>query len=188
MLIRNALFVGNIDFMKAVFNDMGKTPYIVPTDSLYEIMTLEQALEEFENGERFFIKPVSHKQFSASVIDEHVVHSLKHEDPNSLCILQEVFPSKIVSEWRIYVLQNRVEDIKCYAGDFTALPDFRYAEQLRESHQEMPIAYVHDVALLENGETRTVEYNDFWAIGNYGIDNGTYLDMLQQRYFEILRM
>jgi len=40
--------------------------------------------------------------------------------------------------------------------------------------------------MLENGEVVVIEYNDMWAIGNYGIDNSTYFHLLRKRYFEII--
>ena len=32
-----------------------------------------------------------------------------------------------------------------------------------------------------------VEFNDMWAIGNYGISNDLYVRMLKERYFDIIK-
>jgi len=50
-----------------------------------------------------------------------------------------------------------------------------------------PISYTIDIGVLENGENVVIEFNDMWAIGNYGMDNSDYLSLLRQRYFEIIR-
>jgi hypothetical protein len=51
----------------------------------------------------------------------------------------------------------------------------------------MPSAYTIDIGILDGGENVVVEFNDMWAIGNYGVDNSIYLRMLRRRYFEIVR-
>jgi hypothetical protein len=36
-------------------------------------------------------------------------------------------------------------------------------------------------------ENVIIEYNDMWAIGNYGMPNDLYLQLLKDRYFEIVK-
>lgn len=40
--------------------------------------------------------------------------------------------------------------------------------------------------ILETNENVVVEFNDMWAIGNYGIPNDIYLRALRDRYFQII--
>lgn len=51
------------------------------------------------------------------------------------------------------------------------------------SNKDFPIAYTIDIGILESGENVVIEYNDMWAIGNYGIPNDLYLRLLKDRYF-----
>ena len=46
--------------------------------------------------------------------------------------------------------------------------------------------YTVDIGILENDENVVIEFNDMWAIGNYGIPNDIYLRALKGRYFEII--
>jgi hypothetical protein len=44
-----------------------------------------------------------------------------------------------------------------------------------------------DVGVTEQGRNVIIEFNDMYAIGNYGLPNDLYLRMLRERYFEIMR-
>lgn len=52
---------------------------------------------------------------------------------------------------------------------------------------DFPKSYTIDVGILEDGENVVIEFNDMWGIGNYGVDNHTYLRLLKSRYFEIMK-
>src|SRR5690606_27471729 len=94
----------------------------------------------------------------------------------------------IVSEWRVYILRDRMMDSKNYSGDFKIPIDYSYVEKkIKELKDKLPIAYVMDVGVDKNGEHYIIEFNDMYAIGNYGIDNTVYVNMLRDRYFEIIR-
>jgi hypothetical protein len=56
------------------------------------------------------------------------------------------------------------------------------------------MAYTIDVGILSSipfgsseRENVIIEFNDMWAIGNYGMENKRYLRMLVDRYFEIIK-
>lgn len=44
-----------------------------------------------------------------------------------------------------------------------------------------------DSLIRRNLFVGSVEFNDMWAIGNYGIPNDMYLKSLKDRYFEIIK-
>jgi hypothetical protein len=50
-----------------------------------------------------------------------------------------------------------------------------------------PSSYTIDIGILEDKTNVVVEFNDMWAIGNYGVPNNIYLRMLRTRYFEIIK-
>ena len=60
-----------------------------------------------------------------------------------------------------------------------------------KNFKDFPVAYTADVAILEDPvgdhHNEIVEFNDMWAIGNYGIENHLYLRLLRERYFQIMR-
>ena len=60
---------------------------------------------------------------------------------------------------------------------------------LKENEGKFPIAYTIDIGILgcyQFCDNVVVEYNDMWAIGNYGMPNDLYLRLLRDRYFEIV--
>lgn len=114
----------------------------------------------------------------------------------------EPFPAKIVSEWRLYVHNHEIIDAKNYSGDFKITPRYSFAEGKIFSNKfghgsEMygrtdpatafPCAYTIDIGILASEQNVVIEYNDMWAIGNYGLANDLYLKLLTDRYFEIVK-
>ncbi|MBK7362677.1 MAG: ATP-grasp domain-containing protein [Micavibrio sp.] len=105
------------------------------------------------------------------------------------------FKSRILSEWRLYINNNEIIDSRNYSGDFKINPNYSLAESkilLNKASTQakinvFPCAYTMDVAILESCENFIVEYNDMWAIGNYGMPNDLYLQLLKERYFEIVK-
>jgi hypothetical protein len=73
-----------------------------------------------------------------------------------------------------------------YSGDFRVNPDYKYLDQLITLYKKCPVAYTIDVAVLADGSMTVIEFNDFWAIGGYGMKPWDYAQMLIDRYFEIL--
>lgn len=190
ILIKGNLFVGSVEFMTEVFSRIGLTKVKVPKNSnrKYKIMTIGEVKERAKNGEKWFIKPFQTKLFTGFVIDEMFYTSIS-DIPDDLEIMAyEPFESTIVSEWRTYVSINSVKDIRNYSGDVFTIPSKDYIESIIiENAADFPDCYTIDVAVLENGENVVVEFNDMWAIGNYGLDNGDYISMLKKRYFQIIK-
>lgn len=200
--IQNNCFVGSVEFMREVFKRIGKTDVRVPlnSDREHEIITLEEAHKRIVGGKKLFIKPVEIKLFTGLVLDGCVYSCLKTLPDDTLVMAYEPFPSKIVSEWRIYIHNHKIVDARNYSGDFKIHPDYSFAEIKILNNKfggekygtpnpvnAFPCAYTIDIGILESCENVIVEYNDMWAIGNYGMDNSLYLKMLMDRYFEIVK-
>lgn len=105
----------------------------------------------------------------------------------TMVMVYDVFESPIKSEWCCYIHNKKVVDIRNYSGDLFTIPNESYLESVIKSNIDFPIAYTIDIGVLENGKNEVIEYNDMWAIGNYGMPNDTYLRLLKDRYFEIVR-
>lgn len=190
LLIKNKLFVGSTEFMTEVFNRVGITDVRVPRNSnrSVEFITLGEAHKRVENGSKLFIKPTEIKLFTGLILDGMKYSSLEKLDPETPVMAYEPFKSKIMTEWRVYIHQHKMVDSRNYSGDFTMSPDYDYVKSvIEENKKDFPVAYTIDIGVLENGDNVVVEFNDMWAIGNYGIPNDIYLRLLKDRYFEIIR-
>lgn len=189
-LIRSNLFVGSVEFMREVFGRIGKNPRVPEnSDRPYETLLVDQVRGRVQNSEKIFVKPFEIKQFTGMVVDTMTISCLKDLDGNLEVMVYLPFASKIVSEWRSYILHGKIMDCRNYAGDFFVAPSREYIEDRIKwaADNGFPSAYTIDVAVLENGEHVVAECNDFWAIGNYGMENATYIRMLRERYFEIIK-
>lgn len=194
-LIRSRVFVGSVEFMTEVFKRIGIEQPKLPKNNLRPEKRM--LMSELQYEKPVFIKPTSIKKFTGTVIDEMNIQQYKHHYPDTEIIVQDVIDFQ--SEWRTYVFRNKVVDIKHYSGDlrvdFQKIYDF--VEELMDGHPDMvdfPETFVIDIGVYyEKGEFlripkhSVIEFNDMWAIGNYGVNNDLYVRMLKDRYFDIIK-
>jgi hypothetical protein len=190
-LIKSNLFVGSTEFMIKVFLASNIMPKRPPNSNReHEETTLGEVRARVEDGEKLFIKPFEIKLFTGLVVDKFWINSCREFPDYTQVMVYEVIHS-IYSEWRLYIHNHQLIDAKNYSGNFKISPsesNYEEIEKIINSNKAtFPCAYVMDIGLIDNGCFFIVEYNDFWAIGNYGIPNDLYLRMLKDRYFEIIR-
>ncbi len=196
-LIKQNLFVGSTEFMREVFSRIGKTDVRVPKNSNREhkIITLGEARDIVAGGKKIFIKPLTIKLFTGLILDGCHYASLDNIPDDTLVMSYEPFSNRIFTEWRVYVHNHKIVDVKNYSGDLFGVPDSSYINKVITENKVFgfPIAYVIDVGRLDMPlsaqlfDNVIIEYNDMWAIGNYGVPNDLYLKLLKDRYFEIVR-
>jgi hypothetical protein len=188
-LIRRGLFVGSVEFMNEVFSRIGLSNIRVPKNSNREhkVMKLGDVKKLAIAGEKWFIKPFKLKEFTGFVLDQMAYSAISNISDELEVMVYKPFESEIQSEFRCYISMGRIKDIKNYSGDPFITPDESYIKSIIKQNVNFPISYTIDVGILKGGENVVVEFNDMWAIGNYGIQNDTYLSLLRQRYFEIIK-
>lgn len=185
-LIRQHLFVGSVEFMNEVFSRIKlHVPAMVPYQE-FTIQKLSNVKLQIIDGRKLFVKPTKIKLFGGMVYDRMSVTSLNPYPEDTDVFVMEPFKHKIISEWRCYVSGKAIFDSRNYAGNFKISPDYNFVEKIIKTLDNYPSAYTIDVGILENGENIVIEFNDMWAIGNYGMDNSDYYKLLRNRYFEII--
>lgn len=190
LYLKKRLFVGSAEFMSEVFKRLNITNAKVPNNSnrIHEKITLEQAWDRAALGEKIFIKPFEIKKFTGFVLDQMQYACLNGLSRDTVVMAYKPFEHKIVSEWRLYVYKNEIIDSRNYSGDFMINPDYHYAKEIVNTNKgAFPVAYTLDMGVLENFENVVIEFNDMWAIGNYGMPNDLYLRLLTHRYFELVK-
>jgi len=190
LITPNNLFVGSVEFMKAVFNRIGLNDVRLPENSNreYKVERLDVVKQMAKDGVKMFIKPFDIKLFTGFVIDKMQYTSISNIPDDTLVMVYKPFEYPIESEWRCYIHNNKVEYISNYSGDFYVSIDSSYLDNvINQNKGKFPVAYTIDIGVLSNGENVVIEYNDMWAIGNYGIPNDVYVRMLRDRYFEIIK-
>jgi hypothetical protein len=189
-LIRKNLFVGSVEFMREVFKRVGINDVRVPKNSnrTHWVGTLGEIKRSAQLGNKHFIKPLEIKLFTGFVIDQIQYTSIQSLPDDTPVMVYDVFKGELMSEWRVYISNHKMIDSRNYSGDFTIGPNYDYVQSvIRENKEVFPESYTIDIGILSTGENVVVEFNDMWAIGNYGVDNETYLRLLRSRYFEIVR-
>lgn len=73
-------------------------------------------------------------------------------------------------EWRVFVLDGQVLDVRPYRGDYHYHYDGAIIDQAIVSWKNAPAAYAMDIGVTEDGQTLIVEINDGYALGNYGLN------------------
>lgn len=189
-LIRRNLFVGTVQFMNEVFSRVGLENVRLPLNSNRKssIIKLSEAYE-ISKSKKIFIKPIDIKLFTGLILDGFQYSCLTSLPDDTIVMCYDVFDSTIVSEWRVYIYNGEIFDSRNYSGDFSIIPNYEYVSDVLGNNKALnfPNSYTIDVGVLESGENVVVEFNDMWAIGNYGVQNDFYLRMLSDRYFEIMR-
>jgi len=190
-LIRSNLFVGSVEFMRLVFSRIGLKDVKLPNNSnrSFEIKTLDEAYKISATGKKIFIKPLEIKLFTGLVLEGFQYSSLSSLPEDTKVMVYDVFNYKIESEYRIYVHRNKIIDSRNYSGDFMITPNYFYVNSIVYQNKGIfPCSYTIDIGILEDKENVVIEFNDMWAIGNYGIQNDQYLKLLRDRYFEIVKL
>ena len=193
--------VGSTEFMREVYKRLGKIDVRLPRNSNRpsEIITLAEAHQRVAAGEKVFIKPVEAKQYGISglVLDGARYTILNDVPGDTKFYAYAPFTKKLISEWRIYVHRHEMVDARNYSGDYCAIINPTYVNRvIQQNKADFPIAYTIDIGIFEDltsvadfreMENVVIEFNDMWAIGNYGIPNDLYLRLLKDRYFQITR-
>lgn len=93
----------------------------------------------------------------------------------------------IRSEWRCFVYEGKLVDIKNYAGDPFDIPERDYIEKtLIPAYKSAPVAYILDIAQTDLG-TEVIEVHDFYACGLYGFNDPKYPFMLWRWFKEFTK-
>ena len=91
-----------------------------------------------------------------------------------------------VSEWRLIVINNKIECYSHYQKEEPQMFDIKVAEKMVNDFIDSPKAYCLDVGVLSTGETALIEVNDAFSVGKYeGCTDDIYSKMLIFRWEEL---
>lgn len=77
--------------------------------------------------------------------------------------------SNIKAEFRCFVFENQLLDVRLYSGDYKLMPNFNTIHKMIDVYKiDAPVAYTLDVAINEAEETIVIEVHDFFSCGLYG--------------------
>lgn len=91
-----------------------------------------------------------------------------------------------LSEWRCYILRDKVLHVGYYKGDPLLFPDPEVMRQAIPQFGARPIAFALDWGITDTGATVLVEVNDGFSLGNYGLWGHLYTAMVEARWRELM--
>lgn len=138
-----------------------------------------------EEATPVFVKPVEQKLFTGHTI-ERFSHLSETEPFPAETAVWAAGIAHFVTEYRVFVHEDRPRGIKHYRGDAWMLPDKGTVLQMIQDYAgAAPIAYGLDVGVLRSGRTCLVEVNDSYSLGTYGFDPLAYAEMLEDRWVQM---
>lgn len=94
---------------------------------------------------------------------------------------------EFIAEWRCFVLDGRVLDVRPYTGDYHAQFDPSVIDKAISCWKDAPIAYGLDIGVTSDGRTLVVEVNDGYALGNYGLSPLNSINFHKARWKEMVK-
>jgi hypothetical protein len=95
------------------------------------------------------------------------------------------------SEWRVYVINDRVRHVSFCDGDRSAGADVSVIESAVSDlsmTDTRPAGYAIDFGVLADGRTALIEMNDGYSIGAYeDVPPDVYFDLLRARWRQLLQ-
>lgn len=188
----NAVPIGTIEFvetwMKRFYNH-GMNPVPIPTvlcnDRFLKRKYSIVKSKDIPRKGNWFVKDVSQlKAFSTSKCGDvrHIDFDLLMSDeyrPSSAFDLPKMNPDHlfqvsenvdILAEYRVYVIDGKIENICLYDGDFMAVPDMPLIHQTVSIYNvcpEVPASYNMDFMVIKDRGTALLEIHPFTSIGLY---------------------
>ena len=190
---------GEIQEVRRVLRDLGKEqPKVlsIPPSLVHHLhrasteITLGQIRENVQKeGKTVFIKPAAvHKAFNGHVVSSFrdLIRTASLDD-SYVVVVQDVVT--FLSEWRSFVLHEKIVHLAHYMGDPLIFPQRQVIEDFVQGYSPefSPVAYSADFGVLENGKTALVEVNDAFSLGAYGMSANPYARLIEARWKEIIQ-
>ncbi len=148
-------------------------------------MRLTTLQEVRRSAQRTFIKPVELKEFTGFVYDGFEPsrrNVVTHDDDLKVWACE---PVEFLSEYRCFVSEGKILDVRHYKGDWSKAPNKKTVEAAVQAFKSSPKAYGLDFGVTSDGKTLLVEANDGFALGNYGLHSVLYAKLLAARWEEL---
>lgn len=94
---------------------------------------------------------------------------------------------EFIAEWRCFVLDGQVLDVRPYTGDYHVHLDPSVIDEAISCWKDAPVAYGLDIGVTRDGRTLVVEVNDGYALGNYGLSSLNSINFHKARWKEMVK-
>ncbi len=138
-----------------------------------------------DNRPRLFMKPVEQKKFNGAIMKSILDWMpMVHVPPETQVYICD--EHHFVSEFRVYIHDQEIVTAKHYMGKWDKMIDRGVVEEAIKTFAPVaPCAYALDFGIDDDGKTTLVEFNDATSLGNYGMADLHYAEMVAARWVEI---
>lgn len=168
--IKNYIPVGSVEFVLEFYEKYHSIKNIKPINIPKELMD-KKFLKRYVYLERknrigYIIEPVFIKSIDKIKGFTDIVknNNTLIEDGNYL--VSEII--NIDSEWRGFVFNNKLLDLRCYSGKFDVFPDVELVKEMVADYKSSPRSYTIDVGVNNDQGTFLIECHQFFSCGLYG--------------------
>lgn len=193
-----------IDQCNTIFGKFGVVPYIpdypenmkmflgrnIWRDTIDSIASNE---EKWSAG--YFVKPVRDKAFAGKIIASiSDLRGCGNGTDNYEVIVSE--PLDILAEWRGFILYDKLIDLRPYGlmldrerQSYLYHYDENVVTKMLEAFKQWknrPASCSMDICYTGDGRTLLVEFNDAYALGNYGLSSIAYAKLISARWAQLL--
>ena len=192
-----------IDQCNSIFAKFGVTPHIPDyPEPLYSFLCREiwtDTIDSIASNEDkwsagWFVKPIKDKAFTGKIISSisDLVGCGNHSE-NYEVLCSE--PLDIVAEWRGFILYDKLIDLRPYGLLLNTKDSWKYHYDAKVVENMMsafltwenrPAACSMDVCVTKDNRTLLVEFNDAYALGNYGLPSIYYAKLISARWSQLL--
>ena len=145
---------------------------------------LEEVIDNFGKGS-FYLK--SRSSIKSNINDVYWSGDIRLQNITDEVIISE-YMNDIISEWRCFIYNSRIIDIKNYSGDPWVIPNkdkvLQCIIEFETKANSIPPSYTLDVAVRENGVVDVIEIHDFFSCGTYGFEEYEKYPLMLWRWFK----
>lgn len=179
---KNVIPVGSVefvhDFVKKHYPNVELKPINIPE----ELMEIEYTRRNVFIGDETQVKPGLFVKSVTKVKGEYAGFVNTKVLPSDTYIISE--PINIISEWRCFVYNGVLQDLRRYSGELDSFPDVDMINEMIGQYKSAPVAYTLDIGVLDTHRTVVIEVHDFYSCGLYGFSEGDKLLLMFSGWFK----
>lgn len=171
--VKSYIPIGSVEFVHETMklNDLTiPAPINIPTQLNIESITHRKIFYTYDLSEikvGNFVKTMTKVKYGYTGI----IYGQFEKDnfPQDMYMVSEFMDFE--SEWRAFVLNGNVLDIRQYLGSYKITPDLKILDEIISEYPNPPVAYTIDIGVC-NGVTSLIEIHNFYSCGLYGLSIG----------------
>ena len=203
-VMREDIVLDYISQCQAIFNKFGVEPYLPdypePMRGFLGRKIWHDTINSISADERkwsagHFVKPVKNKAFTGKIISSigDLVGCGNHSEDYEVIVSE---PLDIMAEWRCFIRYDELIDVRPYGmimdrdrSSYMYHYDVNVLRDMMETFRRWdrrPKVCSMDICYTKDGRTLLVEFNDAYALGNYGLHPIEYAKLISARWAELL--